>query len=144
MSREILDRPIVNNYRNIIARDIGGVWESLGTFIGLSSGDIDDIKEEYKKPLDRRLAMMRRWHELWGKEATYLKLAEGLRQIGRRDLIEKIIDSEPNTWNLPATDSTKYNLKLYFFPWNSNDIVKLTLLVVFYYSNSFCYYFPKT
>ena len=130
MSREILDRPIVDNYRNIITRDIGGAWESLGTFIGLSSGDIDDIKEECKKPLDRRLAMMRRWHELWGKEATYLKLAEGLRQIGRRDLIEKIIDSELNTWNLPATDSTKY--KLYFFPWNSNDIVKLTLMVVFF------------
>jgi hypothetical protein len=25
------------------------------------------------------IAMMRRWHELWGSEATYLRLVEGLR-----------------------------------------------------------------
>ena len=54
-----------------IARRIGGDWESLATFIGVPNGDIDDIKEEHRKPLDRRLAMMRRWHELTGKEATY-------------------------------------------------------------------------
>ena len=34
---------------------------------------------------------MRKWHELWGKEATYLKLEDGLRQIGRRDLIEFVV-----------------------------------------------------
>ena len=39
----------------------------------------------------RRLAMMRRWHELYGREATYLRLVEGLRQIGRRDLIEFVV-----------------------------------------------------
>ena len=53
--------------------------------------DVDDIKDKYREPLVRRLAMMRRWHELWGKEATYLRLIEGLRQIGRRDLIEFVV-----------------------------------------------------
>lgn len=32
--------------------------------------------------------MMRRWYELWGTRATYLRLLKGLRQIGRRDLID--------------------------------------------------------
>ena len=57
-----------------MAKGIGGDWESLATFIGIPPGDIDEIKDEYRKPLDRRLAMMRRWHKLWGKEAMYLKL----------------------------------------------------------------------
>lgn len=48
-------------------------------------------KDEYRKPLDRRLAMMRRWHKLWGSEATYLRLIKGLRQIGRRDLIDRLM-----------------------------------------------------
>ena len=48
-------------------------------------------KDEYRKPLDRRLAMMRRWHKLWGSEATYLRLIKGLRHIGRRDLIDRLM-----------------------------------------------------
>ena len=34
--------------------------------------------------------MMRRWHELLGEEATYLRLIEGLRQIGRKNLIQNV------------------------------------------------------
>ena len=52
--------------------------------------EVDDIKDKYKELLDRGLAMMRRWHELWGKEATYSRLAESLKQTGRADLVELI------------------------------------------------------
>ena len=93
VTKETLERAVSVEQRNEIAKGIGGDWESLATFIGVPPGDIDDITEGYRKPLDRRLAMMRRWHELWGKEATYLRLVEGLRQIGRRDLIEFIVKS---------------------------------------------------
>ena len=31
---------------------------------------------------------MRRWHEPWGKEATYLRLVEGLKRIGWKNLID--------------------------------------------------------
>ena len=61
------------------------------TRLGVSPDNVDDIKDEYRKPLDRRLVMMRRWHKLWGSEATYLRLIKGLRQIGRRDLIDRLI-----------------------------------------------------
>ena len=88
ISKEILKCVVSNKHRNDIASKIGDAWESLATFIGVPPEDVHDIKEEYRKPLDRRLAMMRRWHELWGSEATYRRLVEGLRQIGRRDLIE--------------------------------------------------------
>ena len=79
---------VTATHRDKIALYIGGDWESLATFIGVPPGDIDDIKDEYRRPLDRRLAMMRRWYELWGTRAMYLRLLKGLRQIGRRDLID--------------------------------------------------------
>ena len=88
ISEETLKCVVSSKHRKEIAKRVGDDWESLATFIDISSVDVDDIKEKYEEPLDRRLAMMRRWHELWGSEATYLRLVEGLRQIGRRDLIE--------------------------------------------------------
>ena len=91
--RETLKRVVREEHRKEIAKNIGGDWKSLAAFIGVSHGDVDDIVEEYSKPLDRKLAMMRKWYELWGSEATYLKLVEGLREIGRQDLIERIIQS---------------------------------------------------
>ena len=88
MGEETLKCVVSAKHRNDIASRVGDAWESLATFINISSVDVDDIKEKYEEPLDMRLAMMRRWHELWGSEATYFRLVEGLRQIGRRDLIE--------------------------------------------------------
>ena len=91
VSKKTLKRSTIEDHRNKIAQKVGGDWESLATFIGVPPEDVDDIKDKYREPLVRRLAMMRRWHELWGKEATYLRLVEGLRLIGRRDLIEFVV-----------------------------------------------------
>lgn len=62
ISKEILKCVVSNKHRNDTASRIGDAWESLATFIGVPPEDVHDIKEEYRKPLDRRLAMMRRWH----------------------------------------------------------------------------------
>ena len=91
VSKESLKRSTIEDHRNKIAQKVGGDWESLATFIGVPPEDVDDIKVKYREPLVRRLAMMRRWYELWGKEATYLRLVEGLRLIGRTDLIEFVL-----------------------------------------------------
>ena len=92
LSRETLERRVVSNeHRREIARDIGADWETLAPYIGISDRDVEDIKEEYRRPVDKRFAMMRKWHELYGSEATYLKLINGLIQVGRRDLIQSLI-----------------------------------------------------
>ena len=92
MSEKELMCTVSEKHRNEIANEIGGDWESLATFIGVPPKDVDGTKDTYRKPLDRRLAMMKRWHELWGRDATYSRLVEGLRQIGRRDLIELLTE----------------------------------------------------
>ena len=111
VTKKTLEHAVSVGHRNEIAKRIGGDWESLATFIGVPPGDIDDIRDVYRKPLDKRLAMMRRWHELWGSEATYLTLLEGLRQIGRRDLIENVlIESKFRFSSLAKKPSPKYIL----------------------------------
>lgn len=97
MTREQLNKRLLPDDRNTIAIKIGRDWESLTTFIGVPPQEVYDIIEVYPpenpnvSPRDRRLALMRRWEELYGSDATYLKLIQGLEQIGRRDLSEELI-----------------------------------------------------
>ena len=122
ISKETLKCVVSDKYSNKIAKRVHDAWESLATFIGIPHEDVHDIKEEYRKPLDRRLAMMRRWHELWGSEATYLRLVEGLRQIGRRDLIELL---KQDTQLQPSASGSKPLLKHqdnYDLPWESAEL----------------------
>ena len=111
--RETLKCVVSEEHRNEIAKKIGGDWESLATFIGVPSVEVDDIKEKCREPLDRRLAMMRRWHELWGRKATYHRLVEGLKQIGRKDLIEFIA---PQQLDVKVLDKNQSDFKSQF-PW---------------------------
>ena len=106
---------IMEENRNIIANKIL-VWETLAPFIGVPLEKVANIKDEHRKPSNMRLAMMKRWHELHGSNATYLKLVEGLWVIERRDLIEFVINlfknskascnSDPSTMtsNLPKNN----------------------------------------
>ena len=92
LRKEALECVVSIEHRNMVVKGIGGDWESLATFIGIPPGDIEDIKEEHKRPLGRRLAVMRKWHKLCGKMlCMYLRLVKGLRQIGRKDLIESVL-----------------------------------------------------
>ena len=85
----MLALPVLVQHRDEIALKIGKDWESLATFIGITSQEVDDIRDTYSgSPQRQRQAMMNRWEQLHGSEATYLKLIEGLEQIGRRDLTE--------------------------------------------------------
>ena len=92
VTKEQLDRPINPEHRNKIAVMIGKDWESLATCIEIASEEVYDLKEMYPdSPRDQRLGMMKRWEELYGSKATYLKLIGGLEQTGRRDLTEVLV-----------------------------------------------------
>ena len=64
----------------------------MATCIGMPSQETSDLIETYpNNPKNQRLGMMNRWEELYGSEATYLKLIKGLEQTGRRDLTEFLV-----------------------------------------------------
>ena len=92
--RSDLNSVIPQNRLTQIAVRIGADWESCAHFLGIPQDDIDDIIEEKNQVRMRRIAMLHRWKQLKGKEATYLSLIESLAQMGRRDLIEFILSLE--------------------------------------------------
>ena len=77
LSRGALERRVVSEeHRLKIAMEIGKDWEILATFIKVPPRDVDDIKQEHTQQANMRVFLMRRWHELYGSEATYLKLID--------------------------------------------------------------------
>ena len=91
LSREALKRRVSEKHRQNVAAAIGTDWETLASCIAIPREDVDDIKLDQTKQVNMRLAMMRRWHELYGSKATYLELINGLMQVGRRDLSESLL-----------------------------------------------------
>ena len=92
VTKEELNKAINLDHRNEIALKIGKDWETLATCIGMPSQETSDLIETYpSNPKNQRLGMMNRWEELYGSEATYLKLIKGLEQTGRRDLTEFLV-----------------------------------------------------
>ena len=83
---------VSEEHRLKIAQDIGADWETLAIFIGVSDVEVSDIKQVHTREVLRSIALMRRWHQLYGSEATYLKLMNGLMQVGRTDLTEFLLD----------------------------------------------------
>ena len=79
-------------------------WENCAAFLGIPREDVNDIIEENGRVRNRRIAMLQRWKELKGREATYLNLMESLAQMGRRDLVEFILSPEIK---LPMTSEVK-------------------------------------
>ena len=71
--------------------DLQNQWQYLATGIGVAEDIIHDINLITTE--NKCLALLRRWKQLYGSGATYLKLIEGFEYlaVGRRDLTETVI-----------------------------------------------------
>ena len=81
----------------------GSEWESCATKLGLSTSDVDDIKEDYKgKVKEQRFRALKLWKQQKSFMATYKELAEVFISQNRVDLavqLCKIINLEENCYN---------------------------------------------
>ena len=77
--------PLCNNFAAKVDR-----WELLAPNIGLSEGDIVEIKEDCKTYQEQRLGSLRKWRSKLGIKATVLSLAEALFEIKRSDLVGEL------------------------------------------------------
>ncbi len=98
LSREELDVPCSVDHCRELAMKIER-WELLLPHIGLDECYRIAIKEDHSSSYEeQRITSLSKWKGLYGRTATYLKLAEGLKKIGRLDLIDelcKIYKSKP-------------------------------------------------
>ena len=92
LASQDLSKPMKAECQNEVALRIGEDWESLATFIGIPDQDVHDIKEKFpRNPRDQRLALMKRWRQMYGGKASYLMMIKGLEQLGRRDIVEEVL-----------------------------------------------------
>ena len=67
-------------------------WKQLSPFLGLSQQDEEDIEADNSKNAKKKVAMMRRWSEKFGEEATYLRMAEAFETLQWRNCICDLLD----------------------------------------------------
>lgn len=91
ISKEELKQPVPTVLGNKVAPQIDE-WECLANFISVPQVEVHDITVKYRNhPRNQPLALIKRWREIHGQNATYIMLIEGLEQIGKRDIIETIL-----------------------------------------------------
>ena len=67
-------------------------WKQLSPFLGLTQQEEDDIQSDNTRNVERKIAMMRRWAEKYGDEATYFRLAEAFEALKWRNCISQLLD----------------------------------------------------
>ena len=75
-----------------LAQDVMKFWKKLGWLLGLGEPLLDEIEADHATQMyEQSYAMLRRWKECNGSEATYRKLAEALNHnsINKSDLCMK-------------------------------------------------------
>lgn len=79
------------NHLAIVARSIMS-WKQLSPFLGLTQQDEDDIQHDNTRNAERKIAMLRRWKEKYGDEATYFRLADAFEALKWRNCISELLD----------------------------------------------------
>ena len=89
LTKQVLEMPVNDEVCKMISLKLDHNWECLATSIGVANDIIHDINRSDAENLP--LALLTRWKELYGSEATYCRLINGLDEIGRRDLTEMVL-----------------------------------------------------
>ena len=91
LTSDALHRKCSETHLATIAQSITS-WKQLSPFLGLTQQDEDDIQSDNTRNAERKLAMMRRWKEKYGDEATYFRLADAFEALKWRNCISELLD----------------------------------------------------
>ena len=91
VAKSSLDVKCAEKHLTAITQSITS-WKQLSPFLGLSPQDEEDIEADSSKNAERKVAMMRRWSEKFGEEATYLRMADAFETLQWRNCICDLLD----------------------------------------------------
>ena len=86
-----LDIPMPFNQRMEFAEKLTE-WEPLVPRLGLTEVHKASIRKDYQNHRSQCSACLTEWHDKFGSQATFLKLAQALEQMENMDHVEKLID----------------------------------------------------
>ncbi|XP_033629510.1 uncharacterized protein LOC117291741 isoform X4 [Asterias rubens] len=87
-----------------LSSQLGQEWKTLGTYLGLSHHQIDNINLDHRRTQDKIVAMLTAWRETVGKEA-YQVLSKELKSCHRMDLAKKVEALAASKASVPASDA---------------------------------------
>ena len=90
-SHSKLDHLVSRDHQNKTALSVTD-WRSIAPFLGLEETDEEDIEVMYSTLKTRNIAMLRKWKHLHGSSATYRRLLGAFWDVGRVDLIDKLLE----------------------------------------------------
>ena len=81
---------------------ISGEWYPLSIRLGLTAHAADNILHNvhYAQPRDKAFRALVDWRNRFDESATYEKLADALRKIDRRDLVQEFCTDQVNIWTV--------------------------------------------
>jgi len=71
-------------------------WRDAAPFLGLSGAEENIIEDDHKTALRlrRRIAVLRKWRQKYGKKATYERLAKAFWEMGNVALADEVSQSD--------------------------------------------------
>ena len=88
---EKLDQPCRHEHLCEIALSITR-WKSIVPFLGLTKAEEENIEKDCGENETQKIGMFRKWREMFGKKATYRKLAKVFFKLERADLVEEVCE----------------------------------------------------
>lgn len=84
------DKPITDKDLEKISRCCGFPCESLASHLDVKQASAEDIKRDGKSEHERRLALLTKWSQMKGSDATYGALIDALLEIEHKKDAEEI------------------------------------------------------
>lgn len=60
-------------------------FQIIGQHLNLEEQEMEDIEDDYQRAEQKRLAMLKKWHNKFAHKATYLALVQALANSGRNN-----------------------------------------------------------
>ncbi len=90
---EVIDKPLKENQLAKISKKLLE-WQVKGSLFGLSEGEMEDIKEDYKHSNEmQKVAMLRMWAKKHGDQATLRFLIETSYESDCEVFAKKAVES---------------------------------------------------
>ena len=123
LTEEHLKKECPPEVRLRIAKELSE-WNLVGRYLGISKQDLTAIGRQYDTEAQKKVAMFDIWHESEGSSATYLKLANALRQHVRKDLVELLCQIVKKT--NAEVEKSEMQIRLCMYMYMQNTCIHFT------------------
>lgn len=92
-TEELRKLTVTRRMATLFKKHIGNNWEDFGALLELSDGDLDYIKTSYTEPKEMAGAVLQKWRDKEGINATVGCLVSVLIQLEKKRIADELLDT---------------------------------------------------